>query len=270
MKLDLRAVLLGLATAATAAISAQAQSGAQSGATHDWSGAFLGLSVDQVRSDLSGASSTEYVAPGYSYGSTYFQSSSVPAVNALGLFDFSSDDTEATLHGGYSEQRGWLVYGLELDLGTSGAGGSQTVTGSYPCCSYLTTAMRTDVSTDWTAALRSTVGYARGDWLFYATAGIAAAQVKSSFLFSDTAGFTGQGSATDTLLGYTAGLGVARAITDRLSLRVQYLHSDYGSTSYASNDFRYSGAAFPDTVMTQKTSLTSDRISIGLTLALGG
>ncbi len=140
--------------------------------------------------------------------------------------------------------------------------------------------------TDWTASLRARFGYATGPFLFYGTAGLAWTDVKviatetaSTDFFNNfdlTAaatsprggvinnGFIGNQTDTnfsktsdDVQMGWTGGCGAEWAINDKMTLGVEYRHSDYGSHTYhfASND----NVIFPGDT---KVDLDTDQVTL--------
>jgi outer membrane immunogenic protein len=122
-------------------------------------------------------------------------------------------------HAGYNFQRGHMVFGIEA------AGNYDRMIGSED--SFL----RFESELDWSATLVARLGYASGNTLFYAFGGGAWADLT----FEVASGFLGGGvglEATDTVAGWTAGLGIEHALNDRLSVRVEYSHVDLGNGSF--------------------------------------
>ena len=78
-----------------------------------------------------------------------------------------------------------------------------------------------DIDINWTASLRAKLGYDAGAYLPYLTAGLAVANIQSSYF-----------DESHNHLGWTAGLGAELAISDKLSLDVLYRYSDYGQVAY--------------------------------------
>ena len=73
-------------------------------------------------------------------------------------------------------------------------------------------------------SVRARLGIAVDRALFYATGGVALADVRDSY--HSNRGFD---SDTSTRLGYTVGGGVEFAVTNSLALRTEYRYTDYGS-----------------------------------------
>jgi len=108
-----------------------------------------------------------------------------------------------------------FVVGIEGDVTASGKNGSN---GTY------------DVKNNWDATLRGRVGYTWGKFMLYGTGGVAVGGLQST---------SASESATKT--GWTAGLGLEAAVTNNVTARVEYRHTDLGTFpstggNYSSND----------------------------------
>lgn len=112
------------------------------------------------------------------------------------------------LQAGYNFQNGPLVLGLETDIQLSGA--------SDTFAPYK-------FSNPWFGTLRTRVGYALNNILFYGTAGLAYGNVKAEWLGL---------SESRTALGWTAGLGMEVGFTPNWSAKVEYLYMDLANRSY--------------------------------------
>ena len=108
------------------------------------------------------------------------------------------------------------VFGLEGDFTFTGKSGSNgTVTVNNP----------------WNSTFRGRVGYAVDKYLFYGTGGLAVGGLNS----------TGTPAESTTKVGWTAGLGVEAALTQRVTGRLEFRHTDLGTfpstgSAYTSND----------------------------------
>jgi outer membrane immunogenic protein len=111
---------------------------------------------------------------------------------------------------GYNWQRGRLVYGIEADISTG------RIDGGGACCGH---------SLEWLSSVRGRLGVTSHDnrWLFYATGGVAWADIDYR-----SAGFGGH---SDTHFGWVVGGGIERALSERLTARLEYLYYDFDSIS---------------------------------------
>jgi outer membrane immunogenic protein len=126
--------------------------------------------------------------------------------------------TPAGLMLGYNMQSGGMVYGAELDYTASTLTAVSTGNGGFGCGGPV--GCGTDVSR--LITLRGRVGFAMDRTLIYGTAGFARANVRG--YNPGTATVTGDGSRS----GWSAGLGIEHALTDRFTIRAEYLHTDLG------------------------------------------
>ena len=88
----------------------------------------------------------------------------------------------------------------------------------------------------WLATVRARFGYAWGPSYLYATGGLALGDVKSSVTVTQVGNpthVTFAGSSSETRAGWTIGAGFEHAFTNRLSLKLEYLHFDLGRADYS-------------------------------------
>ena len=102
---------------------------------------------------------------------------------------------------------------------------------------------------DWEGSIRGVLGFDGGAFMPYLTAGLAVAHAWHESGLGD-----GEGDATH--IGWTAGVGVAIAVADNVTLDLQYRHSVYDEQEY---DMSF----VPNPVF----GLSTDRITVGLNLS---
>lgn len=124
---------------------------------------------------------------------------------------------------GYGFQSGNMVYGGEIDAEFNNQSGS-----------YINTSPPTSGGTtegDWQASVRGVVGYAGQlggrPALYYATAGWATGQ----FDFMGGPSVAPTNPYSDTMSGWTAGLGVDWRFDPMTALRLEYRYTDFGTAS---------------------------------------
>ncbi|SFR37325.1 outer membrane immunogenic protein [Yoonia tamlensis] len=173
----------------------------QAAAVTDWSGAYAGGTLGGV------SGSSLFCEDGYDdtcEGNPSDRDLPMPA----------PEGTIFGLTAGYNWQRGNLVYGVEADISKASAEGGAESTIDYGCgigeC-------RTDILA--AATLRGRVGYATGQWLPYATAGVGALEVEVGFPEFDPATMN-----TARVTTPVAGLGVEYMMNSGLSLKAEALY----------------------------------------------
>jgi outer membrane immunogenic protein len=226
-----------------------------------WAGFYIGMNGGGAwgHSDL--ATSTVFSPTGY------FATSSVPAINAVGAQHINTSGGIAGGQIGYNWQSGAAVFGIEADIDWVGLSGSASGSALYPCCAPTGFTVTSSVKSDWLFTLRPRLGFAVDHWLFYATGGLAVADVKANFLFTDTFATALESAAiSQTKTGWAAGAGAEYAFAGPWSLKVEYLHVDLGSLSTTSTNLTaYTPPiAFPTNVYSHSVNLTADIVRAGI------
>ncbi len=150
-----------------------------------------------------------------------YQAPPAAAYNPLPAYDWTGPYVGLTGGYGWGTASGWLggayagynfqvdpnwVVGLEGDLTFSNR--SAKVNGST-------------VSNGWDSTVRGRVGYAYDRFLFYGTGGVAFGDVNAT-----------KPSQSSTKVGWTLGAGIEAAVTSNVTTRLEYRHTDLGSTSF--------------------------------------
>jgi outer membrane immunogenic protein len=232
---------------------------------YNWTGFYLGANAGGGWGRSDAATSTVFSPTGY------FANTSVPAIATVGAQRIDSSGFTGGLTAGYNWQSSNVVFGLESDFDYLGLKASASGTGIYPCCAPTGFTVNASVSTDWLITFRPRLGIASNNWLFYVTGGLAVANVKGDFSFTDTfAAATESGSVSKTKTGWTAGAGIEYALMNGWSVKGEYLHVDLGSESVSSTNLRAGSVLYPTSVYSHSVSLTSDIVRAGLNYKFGG
>lgn len=128
---------------------------------------------------------------------------------------------------GYNASAGNLVLGIEADIAYTSINTTSTFLQPFPCC-IRNTFMRQEMTS--LSTLRGRLGYAAGNFLLYATGGLAVGQVEYAFGLTD-AQFVGGGFAgasnSQLKVGYTGGAGVEISF-GQFSVKTEYLYYNLG------------------------------------------
>ncbi len=246
-----------------------------------WSGFYAGLNAGAAFGSFDPKTTT---SPG-----TYLTDpADIAAINAAGAQSIKPTGFTGGAQAGYNWQWGSWVAGIEADYdfmhlrGAANSGavayphgpGFGYVVGGvfYPINQFV---IGSYADADWLATVRSRIGLVQDNWMFYATGGVALTQANDSFVFTDGAA----GVSTLALeaarinnalkVGYVVGGGVEAGITDRLSVRAEYLHVGFGATTAApaTNNLPTVLAGFPSRAsqsFAQSASLSADIVRVGL------
>lgn len=226
------AVVLGAAALAMPAMAADFVEPAVApvevpAATHDWSGFYVGVVAgytsahnDAVYDNLAySAFDVTSSAEGFGFGVT---------AGANFVLDSS------------------LVVGIEGDLNITDISGTfDDELANYP----TPTGQTVSTKTDYAGTLRGRVGVAIDTWLPYATAGVA-------FAHTTTTATALPSGDSATMYGLVAGVGVEVALSESLSLKTEYLHTELQDNTW------YEGESFSST-----GGVSSDSLRVGLNFA---
>ena len=199
-------------------------------ASYNWTGLYVGLSGGYAGSEdsqaISGTTPTGVLA--VNSGLVPGQLNTKPSGWVFGA------------QAGYNWQIGSIVLGVEGDLNYSGVKGSDRQTLSavpFGINAALTSAAETKL--DWYATVRGRVGTTlfSDRFLAYGTAGWAYGDVSSSTSirlstpFAPLNGATA-GASDDGRSGFAYGGGFEYAVSDRFTVRAEYLRLDFGSADF--------------------------------------
>jgi outer membrane immunogenic protein len=161
-----------------------------------WTGLYLGAQI------------------GYAWGSNNVNLPTVPASANTNLSGITGG-----VHVGYNYQVSQIVLGIEGD----GDGTSFSKSAVEPISGTL---LHTSLPIE--GSVRGRLGVAWDRTLLYATGGVAFAEIRNSYLAGIA---TAAGSSFDNIasrVGWTAGAGIEYAVTNNVSVRVEYRYTDFG------------------------------------------
>ena len=165
---------------------------------------------------------------GLNVGGALGSSRNAFSIGGFGLptFNTSPDGVVGGGQAGYDWQTGPWVLGLEASFDGSGLSGVRTAPCAPPLCGAF--AARYTQRLSWFGTLRPRIGYALGNWLFYATGGGALGQAGTTAT-ATYGGFTATDNRSQTRDGWTLGGGVEVALAGGWSAKIEYLYLDLGS-----------------------------------------
>jgi outer membrane immunogenic protein len=220
MKRALLATVAMIAVASTSALAADLPSRAMPPAAivplplvYNWTGIYFGING------------------GYGFGKQ----------DPLSLFSNDYNSFEYTANGwlaggtlGAQIQSGHVVIGIESDLDWANISGSGTTTVTKLGVIQGTGSLSSKVTA--ISTLRTRVGYAMDNWLFYGTVGLAATKATSTFtqgvgILCNTPGQVPCNSKSDLHAGLAAGAGVEYGFTPNLSGKLEYIWLGAGATN---------------------------------------
>jgi outer membrane immunogenic protein len=169
--------------------------------------------------------------------------SDVPTAQGAGSPSFSPNGVIGGGQFGYNWQISNWVYGFEVDYQALGLRGSVnngfrlpnlTAAGGNCAAPQCVGNFASSMSSDWLFTARPRVGFAWDRTLLYATGGLAVTKISFSQTYADNVTFgIGTGgaegaTASKTVVGWTVGAGVEEALTNRWSVKAEYLYTQFG------------------------------------------
>jgi outer membrane immunogenic protein len=233
-----------IVTSAFAMISALGLSGAALGAdmpvkarppqpvaapVYNWTGAYVGLNAGGVWADTD----INYHASDFGFSGP----AGAAALNAIASGKIESSGFTAGGQIGYNHQFDRAVLGIEADLQYTDLSGSRFVSWLVPPAlgGPVTDTFSQTMQSKWLGTVRGRLGFASGPLLFYATGGLAVADVSySDVSFFPTLPSTNAASKSEVRAGWTVGGGAEWLFSPNWSVKAEYLYVDLGTTSYTS------------------------------------
>jgi opacity protein-like surface antigen len=196
-------------------------------APFNWTGGYVGITAGGAWGTYDTTTSTALSPGGY-----FPNAATVAAVNAAGPQSIKPSGFATGIEAGYNWQSGALLLGVEADLQAldlRGAANSGAIL--YPPGFHHQLVVSSYGDSAWLATARARVGLVANDWLFFATGGLAVTQLTSDLLFTDSGGALEEGQIDTVKTGYAVGGGIEAPLTDRLSLKAEYLYVKLGDTT---------------------------------------
>jgi high affinity Mn2+ porin len=221
---------------------------------YDWTGFYVGAHLGYA------AGSTSWSAT-QAGGTTPSLFGSLDLFNTFDIFKGTGSNLLG-LQAGYNYMfPSRLLLGVEADVSfPSVLGGSQTI------ASTLIGRASYHDQVEFSGTVRGRIGYAPGNWLFYATGGFAYSydQITRMQLAGVPAGGTAVPGTVDNLfmvprLGAAVGAGVEVPLSPNWMARLEYLYTDYG----------WHSVTFPDAAQRFTSDLTVQTVRVGLDYRLG-
>lgn len=223
-----------------------------------WTGFYVGGSVGGAWAESDRTSSANTI---------FWDPANVVILNATAPATLRGDGVVGGLQAGYNWQRGAFVVGVEADIDASSFRASHD-TGVLPDpggAGLGTYQFIYTVKQDWLATIRGRAGFTVQNWLLYVTGGAAWTNISQTghaeFISACGGGpaCTTNASSSTTKLGWVAGAGFEYKLNRNWSVRAEYLHYDFGSTSANLPDL----GGFANSSFAQTINLKEDVVRVG-------
>lgn len=233
---------------------------AQSASPVDWSGfhvgGFVGATWGQTDALLTS------VTP------NYFSLTDFDQFPRDGSLDISDWRMSGSLQGGFSQQFGNFVLGLDASGDALFLDLEKNTSFTVLSAPAITASVRHEVKADWMATLRPRLGWAQDRWQVYAMGGPALTRLKVTTSYDDNGGIGTHGRDTTSKMkiGWAAGLGGAYALDQNWALNMQFLYTDFGSVKNKTHVSR----AGTNSDIYSEADLNTASIMLGVTYRFDG
>lgn len=219
---------------------------------YNWSGFYIG--------GTAGADSSRFDMHTVAQPGSLLDPIQANAVNYAGNQKMNASGFLAGIEGGYNWQRSGLLLGLEADIESLDIN-TNTNSGAIP---YPNRPERQFVLTvygnnNWLSTIRPRLGFIKNNWLFYATGGLGITYLQSDFLFSNNANSFESSRVNKLKAGYVLGAGAEAGLTKQVSLKAEYLFTNFGNTNAYGMHHARPGQTFANVV-----NLKSNILRIGV------
>ena len=228
--------------------------------TFSWTGCYVGVNAGAAWTDIR-------------------QRVDVPASGGVSAIAIESRDSDTGFTGGaqagcnrqFANNWVWGVEAVINYIGSKHTWDSSFDASAFPAGgqnAFGTASVSGETTARWLATARARLGYAFDRSLIYVTGGFAAGKLRSSvtgtvpLAFGPALAFAGAGS--DTRFGWAAGAGFEHALSNAITLRLEYLHFDLGDVSY--DVLGSSGGGGLPATWTANSKVSGDLLRLGMNL----
>jgi outer membrane immunogenic protein len=226
----------------------------------DGGSVYVGVSAGYGWSSADVTTSTVFDSAGY------FNTTSVPSINADGARRIKPKAFNGGLDIGYDYRTGGMVLGLAADISSLDNSKTATVTTVYPCCAPTTYTIAQTVKTKWMTTIRAKLGFDAGPADLYVTGGWAGEKVRYSAQFTDTFASANESASADKFRsGWVVGGGADIRVGSNWSIQPEFLHAEFGTLTVPGSTLTTTGTttSWPTSVFTHTMKLRTDVARVG-------
>lgn len=204
----------------------------QSANQNSWKGFYVGGNVGIASTKNSLVTSTENCG-GYNGGTCYFQILNVPLANQTATQQTESKGFIGGVQSGYNFQVKNFVTGVEADFNSDRH--KKSVSNSQTYTLVGTFQFTQSIKRDWLMTVRPRAGYAVKRALIYGTGGLAVTNLNYQMNFTDSFNAKANNTINKTKAGWTAGVGAEFRVSDKWSVKGEYLYTNFKATGSSNN-----------------------------------
>ena len=234
----------------------------------NWSGPYIGFNAGGVWGSFQPRSVTD--------AGGGFTEEQAMAFNTVGsLQSINPSGYSAGITGGHNWQFGHALFGIETDIQGMHFSGATNWIGALPDTDKNFFNINSYARTNWLITLRPRIGLTINNILLYGTAGIATTTVSSDSNViahkglgpSDTS-LASIGSINSSKLGYALGGGVEYALSNSMSVKAEYLYTQFTST-YTTAAVNSLLASYPAQQFSHSINMNSNLARLGVNYKIG-
>lgn len=170
----------------------------------------------------------------------------VPLFNQIGNMSLKSNSYNAGGTFGYNYQKKNFLVGVEADFGANKIKTNGSGTATFQADGSQNITMNQSMKTDWMATFRPRIGVATKKVIVYGTVGMAVTNITYTENYLRIEDGTRQAATQSASfkrnkLGWTVGAGAEFKVAKPLSVKGEYLYTQFGKTSITSNNHEYYG-----------------------------
>lgn len=180
--------------------------------SQNWTGVYVGVNAGAAQGGQSDVTTTETL------NNKFLNRKQYGSISPSGGF--------GGIQTGYNWQHNNFVLGVEGDI--QGGGISDSTSGRAAIGGGTFYNLATSSKLNWFGTARLRAGYAVGNFLVYATGGLAVGSTEYQQNFTDNVQYSALYSEKKTRTGYVLGAGVEYAVSKNLSVKLEYQYIDLG------------------------------------------
>jgi outer membrane immunogenic protein len=215
-----------------------------------WRGFYVGGFIGGAKGESDLQTTTVFSTTGY------FATTSPPAIITAGHQTLDTSTTEYGSLAGYNIQIGRVIISGEGDYSAMNLSGTVTSGDVYPCCAPTAFAIQQSIDTNWFASLRFRAGVTFGRTMVYGTYGMAWTDLNYQAVFTDNFASAHENGGLDNIQSSPVwGAGVEFWCLRHLSVKGEYLNTEFEPASTTSSNLTAGGVAYPSNVFTHSSTL---------------
>jgi outer membrane immunogenic protein len=203
-------------------------------------------------------------------GGGWFVPANRTAINAAPVDDLTTDSYGASVFAGYKTHLvDEVMFAIEADANVFDGKTEKTFSQTYPGSPPFVYNIAQSISQQWISTVRGKLGIDIGAGTIYVTGGAAFTDVEVTGRFSDNYTLGNRilnqgGRSSEMATGYVWGGGLDLGLGGSTSLRIEYLHHDFGTIKGYSRALTFNTAVLAGETLSNSVKLENDTFRVGM------